>query len=243
MNVNRDFKGVWIPRVVWLDKNLSWVEKLLLVEIDSLDNKDGCWASNKYFADFFDLSKDRVSKLISSLSKKEYISVNLIYKDGTKQVEKRVITITDTYRRKQLEGIVENNDTPIVKNNEENNTSFNNTINNKTICSSKAEQIPYKEIVEYLNSKTNKRFNYKSNKTRDLIKARYNEGYLVNDFKKVIDYKTNEWLNNNTMNKYLRPATLFSNKFDNYINEVPKERKEKSSAKKEKKESLLDELF
>ena len=125
MNVNRDFKGVWIPRVVWLDKNLSWVEKLLLVEIDSLDNKDGCWASNKYFADFFDLSKDRVSKLISSLSKKEYISVNLIYKDGTKQVEKRVITITDTYRRKQLEGIVENNDTPIVKNNEENNTSFN----------------------------------------------------------------------------------------------------------------------
>ena len=113
----------------------------------------------------------------------------------------------------------------------------------KPVHSTKVEQIPYKEIIEYLNNKTNKRFNYKSNKTRDLIKARYNEGYLVNDFKKVIDYKCKEWLNNNTMNKYLRPATLFSNKFDNYINEVPKERKEKSSAKKEKKESLLDNLF
>lgn len=115
--------------------------------------------------------------------------------------------------------------------------------NTKPVHSAKAEQIPYKEIVEYLNSKTNKRFNYKSNKTRDLIKARHNEGYLVNDFKKVIDHKCKEWLNNDTMNKYLRPATLFSNKFDNYINEVPKERKEKSSAKKEKKESLLDNLF
>lgn len=114
---------------------------------------------------------------------------------------------------------------------------------NNTDRSAKLEQIPYKEIIDYLNNKTNKRFNYNSKKNKDLIKARFNEGYLIEDFKKVIDHKTKEWLNNETMSKYLRPATLFSNKFDNYINEIPKERKEKSSAKKEKKESVLDNLF
>ena len=37
--MNRDFKGVWIPKEVWLDDKLSWMEKLFLVEIDSLDGK------------------------------------------------------------------------------------------------------------------------------------------------------------------------------------------------------------
>jgi hypothetical protein len=44
--MNRDFKGVWIPKDVWLDHNLTWMEKLLLVEIDSLDAEKGCFASN-----------------------------------------------------------------------------------------------------------------------------------------------------------------------------------------------------
>ncbi|MDN6167642.1 MAG: helix-turn-helix domain-containing protein, partial [Lactococcus lactis] len=74
--MERAFKGIWIPKEIWLDKDLNWVEKILLVEIDSLDNDEGCWASNGYFADFFNLSKNRISILISSLSKKGYISVD-----------------------------------------------------------------------------------------------------------------------------------------------------------------------
>lgn len=125
--MERAFKGVWIPKEIWLDKDLNWVEKVLLVEIDSLDNDEGCWASNSYFADFFNLSKNRISILISSLSKKGYISVDIKYKEGTKQVDKRIIKNKHTYMRKQKGGIGENEYTPICENAKENNTVFNNT--------------------------------------------------------------------------------------------------------------------
>jgi hypothetical protein len=130
VNLERAFKGVWIPKEIWLDDSLGWSEKLLLVEISSLDNEEGCWASNEYFAEFFNLSKDRISKLISSLKSKGYLTVDLTYKKGTKTIDKRIVKIADRYRRKQLEGIGENNDTPIGENAEDNNTSFSNTSNN-----------------------------------------------------------------------------------------------------------------
>lgn len=128
----RAFKGIWIPKEIWLDENLNWVEKILLVEIISLDNEQGCWASNAYFADFFKLSKNRISVLINSLKEKGYITVELQYKKGTKQIEKRIIRNKHTYMRKQIEGIVENKHTPICENAKDNNTVINNTINNTT---------------------------------------------------------------------------------------------------------------
>ncbi|MDB1690071.1 helix-turn-helix domain-containing protein [Enterococcus casseliflavus] len=128
--MERAFKGIWIPKEVWLDENLSWIEKFLLVEIDSLDNEKGCWANNEYFAKFFGVSKDRISRLISSLNKKGYITVEFLYKDGTKAIEKRIVRITNTYRCKQLEGIGENTNRGIGENTKDNNTSINNTINN-----------------------------------------------------------------------------------------------------------------
>ena len=81
--------------------------------------------------------------------------------------------------------------------------------------------IPYKEIVDYLNSKTDKNYRSTTAKTRDLIKARYNEGFRLDDFKQVVDNKVVGWLDDEKMNKYLRPETLFSNKFEGYLNEVP----------------------
>lgn len=75
-----------------------------------------------------------------------------------------------------------------------------------------------KEIVNYLNSKTNKNFRSTTANTIKLIKARLNEGHVIEDFKKVIDIKTKEWLNND-FEKYLRPITLFGSKFESYINE------------------------
>jgi hypothetical protein len=50
--MNRDFKGVWIPKDIYLNPELTLVEKILLIEIQSLDNEQGCFAGNKYFADF-----------------------------------------------------------------------------------------------------------------------------------------------------------------------------------------------
>lgn len=63
----RDFKGVWIPREIWLNTELTLLEKAIFTEIDSLDNENHCIASNDYFAEFCDCSASKVSKAIKKL--------------------------------------------------------------------------------------------------------------------------------------------------------------------------------
>lgn len=77
-----------------------------------------------------------------------------------------------------------------------------------------------KEIIDYLNIKSNKSFRSNNKETIKHINARLNEGFTIDDFKKVIDVKTKEWLNTN-MDMYLRPQTLFNNKFESYLNQKP----------------------
>ena len=79
----------------------------------------------------------------------------------------------------------------------------------------------YIDIVEYLNEKANKNYKHNSDKTRRFIDARLNEGFTLEDFKKVIDNKCRSWLNDERMNQYLRPETLFGTKFEAYLNEMP----------------------
>lgn len=72
----RDFKGVWIPRAIWLDSRLTALDKVILTEIDSLDQGErGCFASNKHIADFCQCSERKVSESISQLVKYGYIRV------------------------------------------------------------------------------------------------------------------------------------------------------------------------
>jgi len=79
--------------------------------------------------------------------------------------------------------------------------------------------IPFVEIVSYLNVQAKTAYRPATKKTKDLIKARWNEGFTLDDFKKVVDIKTAEWLNNKDMNKFLRPETLFGTKFESYLNQ------------------------
>lgn len=81
------------------------------------------------------------------------------------------------------------------------------------------DPIPYAEIVNYLNARTGRSYKATSGKTRNCIKARWNEGFRLDDFKRVIDIKAKEWLNDGKMNRYLRPETLFGPKFDGYLNQ------------------------
>jgi DNA-binding MarR family transcriptional regulator len=120
----RAFKGVWIPKEIWLDEKLNWKEKLFLVEIDSLDNEDGCYASNKHFAEFFQMSENRSSEIIKSLYEKGYITRRYI-KEG-KQIKKRIITVIQTAIRKTDEPIriIEGG---YSENRKDNNTYINNT--------------------------------------------------------------------------------------------------------------------
>ncbi len=93
--MNRNFKGVWISKELWLSTELTLQEKVFLTEIDSLDNEQGCFASNAYFADFFQLSKSRVSQIINGLEKKKLININYIYKPDSKEIDKRIIKINE----------------------------------------------------------------------------------------------------------------------------------------------------
>lgn len=67
--LNRDFKGVWIPKEIYLNKELSWDEKILLIEINSLDKGNGCFASNKYLATFIDVSEGTLANKMTKLRK------------------------------------------------------------------------------------------------------------------------------------------------------------------------------
>lgn len=83
---------------------------------------------------------------------------------------------------------------------------------------------PFTDIVNYLNIKTSKSFRHTTKKTQSLIRARINEGFTLDDFKKVIDTKTAEWRGKKTkeganMEDYLRPETLFGTKFESYLNQ------------------------
>jgi hypothetical protein len=73
----RDFKGIWIPREIWLSEGLSLMEKVLFVEINSLDNERGCYASNRYFAEFFGVSDRHIRNIISSLKMKGFVTVTV----------------------------------------------------------------------------------------------------------------------------------------------------------------------
>ncbi|HDR4885209.1 TPA: conserved phage C-terminal domain-containing protein [Bacillus cereus] len=79
--------------------------------------------------------------------------------------------------------------------------------------------IPYEEIILYLNEKANKSFKHHTTKTRALIKARWQEGFILSDFKKVIDQKIAQWITDARMHQYVRPETLFGTKFESYVNE------------------------
>jgi hypothetical protein len=89
----RDFKGVWIPKEIWLSKDLSLFEKVLFVEIHSLDNERGCFASNQHFGRFLGVSDRQIRRYISRLEKKHYINVTI------KNRNERTMRVAGKYAR------------------------------------------------------------------------------------------------------------------------------------------------
>lgn len=79
--------------------------------------------------------------------------------------------------------------------------------------------IPYGKIIDYLNNKLGTHYKVETKKTRDLIKTRFNDGFKLEDFIIVIDKKYEDWKNSEQA-KYLRPETLFGNRFESYLNQM-----------------------
>ena len=76
-----------------------------------------------------------------------------------------------------------------------------------------------KNVINYLNLKTGSNYKHTTKATLKHINARYKEGFSLDDFKHVIDVKCNQWINDPKMKQYLRPETLFSTKFESYLNQ------------------------
>lgn len=97
--------------------------------------------------------------------------------------------------------------------------SIDNNINSSAKAEPNTDLV--KEIIDYLNLKTNKHFRYTKNNINK-IQTRLKEKFTLDDFKTVIDKKTAQWLNDSKMNEYLRPDTLFGSKFESYLNQNSK---------------------
>ena len=94
------------------------------------------------------------------------------------------------------------------------------TSNNGEVAQRDETADSVKAVIAYLNEKTGKHFK-NVDSTQKQIRARLNEGYTLEDFKRVIDVKCSQWLKDPKMCLYLRPSTLFGTKFEGYANEAP----------------------
>ncbi len=104
------------------------------------------------------------------------------------------------------------------------------TKHNKVKESKVKEIIEYtSEIVSFLNSATGKEFKPDSKKTQTLVAARMAEGWGLEDFKKVISGRVEKWRDDFKMVDFLRPETLFGNKFESYLpaKQIPQQQTEK----------------
>lgn len=127
-----------IPANIRYDTRLKANSKLLYGEITALCNEKGfCWASNDYFSDLYGVNKETISRWISELIKYEYLTREIVYKEGSSQILKRYLRINqypidekdNRYPQKNQYPIDEKINTPIDEKVKDNNTSINNTIN------------------------------------------------------------------------------------------------------------------
>ena len=142
MNDNRDFKGVWIPKEVWLDTRLNALDKVILMEIDSLDQGEkGCYASNEHLAEFCQCSKTKVSTAISKLIECGYLYIQNF--DGRKRELKSRVSNFERQNIKKCNADIQN----LKESNTDNNTN-NNTVSNKKERKSKSKSYD-EQITEY----------------------------------------------------------------------------------------------
>ena len=197
-----------------MERNSCIFYKSFYDSIKELDPQDQVQIYNAIFSYQFDnieIDLKGVCKSIFTLIIPQLEANNKRYENGTKGGRPKT-------KIKPNENQKETKDKPNDNVNENDNVN-----NNDNIIKNNISNDTLKEIIEYLNSKTNKSYRLNTKDTRKHIEARLKEGFTIDDFKKVIDNKTNKWLNTE-MEQYLRPTTLFGTKFESYLNEknIPK---------------------
>lgn len=159
----REFRGVWIPKSVWLDTRLNALEKIILIEIDSLDSDEsGCYASNKYLSEFCQCSETKISLAISKLCELGYIYTNSF--NGRQRELKSRLSKNERQTLNNCEADFEN-----LKENNIDNNIVNNIGNNKEKISKKEIDTEFESLWKHYPRKMGKESAYKS-----YLKARQN---------------------------------------------------------------------
>ena len=208
---------------VLLDKTPKGI--LLMGEIVSMLNVTGkFFMSNAEMAKRLRVSQSTVKNYLDLLEERGYIVRKIIYKENSKQIVGREITLGQSAVLGWGNVLTEGRPTTKPRvgqptGHKKSSLREQSKRTDKDIGQAEPDDIPYKEIIDYLNKKTGRRFPATAKRNREPIHARWREGYRLEDFKRVIDNKCFSWANDPKMSAYLRPTTLFSPKFSDYLNE------------------------
>lgn len=155
--MEREFRGVFIDKSIWFDTRLNALEKVILVEIDSLDKEEtGCYAGNDYIAQFCQCSESKVSKSISKLIELGYIYVESF--NGRKRILRSRLSENTRLPSKKCQAEKQKKQGTIIYNNKEKETyNLNNKSNNKvdySVAKRKYTKKPFvpptlQEVEEY----------------------------------------------------------------------------------------------
>ncbi|MCL3984979.1 conserved phage C-terminal domain-containing protein [Limosilactobacillus fermentum] len=213
-----------IPVGVAHDDRLKDKDKLLYGEIYAMLNvTNNFFMSNAAMAKRLNCTNRTVIACLNRLEEYGYIKRNNVY-DG-KQIVRREISLGSENGFTGVVTSASRGYRSLLHGGSEADFTDNRTINRasnraeENILSGKPDHAPYQEILDYLNSKVGTSYRASSKATQRLIKARSNEGFEVEDFKRVIDNKVASWGKDPKMSQYLRPTTLFGTKFEAYLNE------------------------
>lgn len=170
------------------------------------------------------LEKQKIIK-IGNFNKKKFDKTKW-YTIDYQRVNRRCVQNEQTMCSDRTDGCVQNEQT-YTRDYQESTTENNNVPEEKPLKVVWTEET--RHIIDYLNKRAGKKYSVKTKKTAQLIHKLLDNGFTVEDFERVIDIKCKQWLDNEKMNQYLRPRTLFSEKFEDYLNEAPVMVKQTSS--------------
>lgn len=162
------------------------------------------------------LEKQKIIK-IGNFNKKKFDKTKW-YTIDYQRVNRRCVQNEQTMCADCTDGCVQNEQTN-TRDYQESTTENNNVSEEKPSKVVWTDET--RHIIDYLNKRSGKKYSAKTKKTAQLIHKLLDNGFTVEDFERVIDIKCKQWLNNEKMNQYLRPRTLFSEKFEDYLNEAP----------------------
>lgn len=196
--------------------NLKGNELLAYAVIYGFSQTDGAKfiGSRKYLAEWCGCSMATIDRTLNSLVDKGLISrTSYVTKHGYRAVEYAAMGPTHIGEPSAVEPRTAATDDPRTPTVEP-----QPLLNEPQVPAQPKEPDPTEEVVAHLNQRAGTHYKATTASTRKLIKARLKEGFTVDDIKLVIDKKCAEWLNNPAMVEYLRPETLFGNKFEGYLN-------------------------